>query len=349
MHFDVNKRIVYSAIHGSHAYGTNGPDSDIDIKGFCVSPKSFVQGFAYNFEQHQTIEEKEIEFKGVKVKGPVDSAIYDIRKFCNLAADCNPNIIEVLFVDESDIISIHPAGRLIRDNRELFISKKARHTFSGYAISQLKRIRTHRNYLLNPPDRKPTREEFGLAAQQKITPDMMGAFDKIQNEGTEINPNVMELVQKEKQYKAALDAWNSYNNWKEKRNPKRAAMEAESGYDRKHAMHLVRLLTMCREILEGKGVIVKRPDKDFLLEIKRGAWTYEQLVSWAEKQDAEMQELYLTSKLPHAPNIEKLNSLCVEAQEMFWTEERLDSYRTRRRLTGECIFCGYSPCLCDQQ
>lgn len=309
MDFDITPHTVFLAKHGSHAYGTSLPESDVDVKGFAVSPKRIVLGFAYSFEQKQEAT-------------PIDSVIYDIRKFCNLAADCNPNIIEVLFVDDSQILEMKPSGKLIRDNRDLFLSRKARHTFSGYAISQLKRIRTHRQWLLSPPTHKPERVEYGLGAV-KITPDMLGAFDKIINTETEvteveIDPNVMQLVQSEKQYRAALQHWNQYLSWKSSRNAKRAELEAKFGYDTKHAMHLVRLLRMCREILSGKGVLVKRPDAEELLSIRRGVWTYDQLIEWADREDAEMQDLYETSTLRHHPDMEKLNALCIEAQELFW-------------------------------
>jgi hypothetical protein len=313
VNFDIDEHTVYLVTYGSHAYGTSTPESDVDVRGFAVAPRSHVQGFAYTFEQCE---------RNPKNGHPdLDSVVYDIRKFCNLAADCNPNIIETLFVDESDIRMLHPAGKLLRDNRDLFISKKARHTFSGYAMAQLKRIRTHRGYVLNPPTHRPTREEFGLSATMKITSDMMGAFDKMVIEDIEVSPNVMELVQKEKQYKAALDRWNQHENWKANRNPKRSEMERAFGFDGKHGLHLVRLLKMCREILEGKGVIVKRPDAAELLAIRRGEMKYDDLISWAEREDAAMQVLYTESTLRKTPDIGKLNDLCVEAQEMFWASQ----------------------------
>lgn len=323
MHFDINKHMVYLARHGSMAYGTNLPESDVDTKGFAVSPKKFVLGFAFNFEQHQSAPRKknaEGEDESPEAAAEDDTAIYDVRKFCRLAANCNPAIIEVLFVEDEDVLQMHPAGRLIREHRDLFLSRKARHTFSGYAISQLKRIKTHRGYLLNPPTHKPTRQEYGLGVDMKITPDMMGAFDKLAERGETANPNVMELVQQEKRYRSALNHWNQHENWKATRNEKRAALEAKHGYDTKHGMHLVRLLRMCKEILEGKGVIVRRPDAQELLGIRRGEWPYDKLVEWAERQDAEMQALYQASTLRHAPDMEKLNDLCVEAQELYWRD-----------------------------
>ena len=323
MNFDIDEHTVYLTTYGSHAYGTSTPESDMDVRGFAVAPRSHVQGFAYTFEQCE---------RNPRNGHPnLDSVVYDIRKFCNLAADCNPNIIETLFVDESDIRVLHPAGKLLRDNRDLFISKKARHTFSGYAIAQLKRIRTHRGYVLNPPDHKPTREEFGLSITEKISADMMGAYDKMEKEASSViiqggsipsaSPNVMELVYKERQYKAALDRWNQHENWKINRNPKRSEMERTFGYDGKHAMHLVRLLRMCREILEGKGVIVKRPDAAELLGIRRGEWAYDDLIAWVDQEDKDMQNLYDKSSLRKTPDVKKLNDLCCEAQEMFWASK----------------------------
>lgn len=305
MHFDVAAHTVYLARHGSLAYGTNIATSDVDIKGFAIAPKSWLLGFAYTFEQDEQRE-------------PEDKVVYDIRKFCGLAAECNPNIIEVLFVDDQDVLKMHPAGRLIRENRDLFLSKRAKQKFSGYAMSQLKRIRTHRGYLLSPPTHKPTREEFGLSIDMKITSAMMGAFDKVRGDGEHVDANVMELVAQEKRYKAALDTWHAHENWKSTRNEKRARLEAEHGYDTKHAMHLVRLLRMCLEILEGQGVIVRRPDARELRSIREGAWSYERLIAWAEAQEAAIETAMQRSPLDDMPNMAKLNDLCVEAIEHFW-------------------------------
>jgi len=322
MDFDIKANTVYLVKHGSQAYGTSLPESDLDVKGCAVAPKRIVLGFAYGFEQHEEHASKKTP-DDEKVPDALDSVIYDIRKFCNLAANCNPNIVEVLFVDEADILGISPAGQLIRENRELFLSRKARYSFSGYAIAQLKRIKTHRKWLLSPPTHAPERSEFGLG-KIKITADMMGAFDKIlasevaEEGGLEIDPNVMQLVQSEKQYRSAHMQWKQFLSWKASRNVKRSELEAKFGYDTKHAMHLVRLLRMCREILLGKGVLVRRPDAEELLGIRRGDWKYDDLIEWAEKEDAAMQELDKASTLRHHPDMERLNALCIQAQEIFW-------------------------------
>jgi uncharacterized protein len=83
----------------------------------------------------------------------------------------------------------------------------------------------------------------------------------------------------------------------------------------KHGMHLVRLMRMCREILETGEVVVKRPDRDELLAVRNGAWSYEQLIAWADAEEQQMDALYERSPLPRAPDRAALDRLCVELVE----------------------------------
>ncbi len=123
--------------------------------------------------------------------------------------------------------------------------------------------------------------------------------------------NFIELLDMERRYTAKLREWQNYRKWVETRNPARAELEAKWGYDTKHAMHLVRLTRMCREVLTEGVVRVRRPDAKELLEIRHGAWTYEDLVAYCEVQDAELSELAKTSKLPKQPDRKALDKLCV--------------------------------------
>jgi len=73
---------------------------------------------------------------------------------------------------------------------------------------------------------------------------------------------------------------------------------------------------MCRETLTTGKVIVKRPDREELLDIRRGAWSYEQLIEFAEKEDDALNKLYKTTEvLPKQPNKEKLDALCIKLVE----------------------------------
>jgi predicted nucleotidyltransferase len=56
---------------------------------------------------------------------------------------------------------------------------KVRQTFLGYAMAQLKRIQTHRGWLLNPPRQRPARREFGLPDGPTLTPDDRDRIEKV--------------------------------------------------------------------------------------------------------------------------------------------------------------------------
>jgi uncharacterized protein len=156
-------RVIFSCLSGSHMYGTSTPASDVDVRGVFIPSKEYFMGF-------QTIEQ-------FQCKEP-DTTYFEIRKFMRLALDCNPNIIEHLFVPESEWKLGTREWEEIVAHKEWFLSKKARWTFSGYATSQLHRIKNHRKWLLDPPTVAPVRSDFGLPENSKLmSADKLGAFN----------------------------------------------------------------------------------------------------------------------------------------------------------------------------
>ncbi len=306
--FDIKKHTILRVRHGSHAYGLNIATSDLDIKGVCIEPKEYHFGFLRHFEQHEMYANKGADH---------DEVIYSLKKFFKLASDCNPNIIEILFVNEDDVIDINEFGQELRAHRDKFLSKKARWTFSGYAHSQLKRIKSHRNWLLNPPQAKPERTDFGLSTERKLSSTEMGMVEKIIQNNSELSSDIESLYFKEKNYKLAKDGWDQYQDWKKNRNPDRAELEKKFGYDTKHATHLIRLMRMCKEILQSGLVQVKRPDRDQLLEIRSGNWSYDRLIEHATLLEEECAQLYETSSLPHKADGKFLDNLLVNLTEEF--------------------------------
>lgn len=120
-------------------------------------------------------------------------------------------------------------------------------------------------------------------------------------------------------YNQDKDTWKNYWNWKRNRNEKRSELEEQFGYDTKHAAHLVRLLRMGNEILEHGEVRVLRPDAEELLDIRRGKWQYDELVSYAESLDKNIREvLYKTSTLRHSPDYAAAGKLLMEVQDINW-------------------------------
>jgi predicted nucleotidyltransferase len=328
MNFDLRSRTILFTLAGSRAYGIHTEGSDVDCKGVCIPPRPTVLGFAHPFEQadkpgHLTAFTDLLtdEERAVATATKLEGAVYGIQKFIGLAADCNPNILDVLFCRDEDVRLQTRLGRILRESRDLFLTKKARWTFAGYAMAQLKRIRTHRDWLLNPPGEKPERPDYGLPIDHKVVrPEQLNALLMLtpaEQRGLGLNDEGVDLLRRERSYADAKANWDSYTNWQANRNPARAALEAQYGYDVKHAGHLYRLLTMGVEILETGECHVWRGDRDAnqIRAIRKGAWSYSELVDWAEAQEVRMDALYQTCTLRREPPREALNDLCVRLVE----------------------------------
>jgi predicted nucleotidyltransferase len=173
--FPVEQHTLFLTLAGSQAHGTARESSDVDVRGVCVAPLSLRLSLFRSFEQYEgalpaglaesvipRIQEHPTAARGLSIK--TECVIFDVAKFVSLCAAANPNALEILFADERDWLLATPQWRRLHDQRSQFLTKKVQQTFLGYAMAQLKKIQTHRSWLLNPPARKPTREDFGLPA-----------------------------------------------------------------------------------------------------------------------------------------------------------------------------------------
>jgi len=144
-----NGWLIYNVLTGSRAYGTSNPDSDYDYRGI----------FALPVLERIRLTQLPEEVSGDPTRP--DLTYYELAKFLRLAADCNPNIIELLFMPQDCIQVCTPAMQLVLDNRAAFVSTKAYHTFSGYAYAQIEKMRGQNKFVNNPqPVEHPKRENF---------------------------------------------------------------------------------------------------------------------------------------------------------------------------------------------
>jgi uncharacterized protein len=171
--FPLEQHTIFLTLAGSQAHGTARAGSDVDLRGVCIAPLSVRLSLFHAFEQYEGalpeplaetvlphIESHPTASQALDIK--TECVIFDLAKFVGLCAAANPNTLEILFADERDWVFETPAWRRLHDERHRFLTKKVQQTFHGYAMAQLKKIKTHRSWLLNPPTKKPSREDFGL-------------------------------------------------------------------------------------------------------------------------------------------------------------------------------------------
>ena len=130
-----NGWLVFEAVTGSKAYGLATAQSDTDIRGVFVLPKEAYYSLDYT---PQVANETN------------DVVYYELKRFMELLAKNNPNILELLSVPEAFVLYRH--SMMNRIVPELFLSKLCEKTFANYAFTQIKKAYGLEKKIINPVD-----------------------------------------------------------------------------------------------------------------------------------------------------------------------------------------------------
>lgn len=108
--------------------------------------------------------------------------------------------------------------------------------------------------------------------------------------------------------------YKEYKDWEKNRNPVRYLQNKGKQFDRKNVAHAIRLMHMGIEIARGEGVKVDRTniDRDFIMNIRNGNSSYEDIISYLENKKIEMEDAMTSSTLPEKIDIEEINNLLIE-------------------------------------
>ncbi|MEZ5534604.1 MAG: nucleotidyltransferase domain-containing protein [Thiolinea sp.] len=95
---------------------------------------------------------------------------------------------------------------------------------------------------------------------------------------------------------------------------KRKALTEQHGYDVKFAYHVVRLLGEVEQLLLHGDMDLQR-DAEQLKAIRRGEWSLPQLEDYFARKEADLEQVYLASRLPDAPDTGAIRQLLMNCLE----------------------------------
>ncbi len=303
----LGKNIILLTLGGSYAYGTNTKTSDLDIRGVARNTEEELLGLS----KFETFEHQE-----------TDTIIHSVNKVINLLINCNPNIVELFGTKDEHIFVITKEGEMLKNNIDLFLTKKVANSFGGYATSQLRRIE---NALTKGSYPQSKKEKHILHSIEKQMQHLKKSYEEIEAENVQI---YLDKSNKEKydeeifidlnlQHYPLRDLKNIYSEMSNitkqygKLNHRNRKKSKESLY--KHAMHLIRLLTMGAEILEGKGVHTYREkDRKFLLDIRNGKYTFDEIFEIVNVYEKKFKYAVKNTNLPENIDFKKVEELTIE-------------------------------------
>jgi len=113
-------------------------------------------------------------------------------------------------------------------------------------------------------------------------------------------------------YKKHCKSHREYWDWVKHRNVDRYQTSNDVGYDAKNMMHTLRLLDVAEEIASEGLIRVRRPNREFLMQVREGKMEYEELLVLAEEKMSLVREAYAKSSLPDEPDYDMANELLQE-------------------------------------
>lgn len=121
---DLDAFLIYRVVVGSRAFGLETGDSDTDRRGIYLPPADRHWSMVPLPEQLENDAEQ--------------SVYWELGKFLRLALKSDPNMLECLW---SPLVE-HASGlaQELLGMREIFLSKLVYQTYSGYSVSQFKKL-----------------------------------------------------------------------------------------------------------------------------------------------------------------------------------------------------------------
>jgi uncharacterized protein len=122
--YNLYEHVIYRCVVGSRAYGLEDDASDTDLRGIYLPPADLhwsLYGIPEQLEQNETQE-----------------CYWELQKFIVLALKANPNVLECLYSPLVELTT--PLAQELLEMRSLFLSQLVYQTYSGYVLSQFKKL-----------------------------------------------------------------------------------------------------------------------------------------------------------------------------------------------------------------
>ena len=336
-----NHNIVFKAIVGSQAYGTSVPSSDVDHKGIYQQPNNDILGF--NYKEQIDVTKDECYYEIRRFLELASKANPTILELLFSPKDC----IVTTSPQHERLVEIRNKF-LTKECRNSFGGYAVQQIQKAKGLNKKMNWEKERIERKTPLDfcyvpfqsgsiplkdwlttQGFKQEDCGLA---KIN-HMEGCYNLfwlpnigmkgvVGNDSNSIRlssipkgelPKIL-ISYNEEAYQRHCRDFGSYQEWLEKRNTQRYVDVENHGQqiDGKNLMHCRRLLDMAMEIAETGTLQVRRSNAEYLLSIRQGKVSLEDIIVQAEEDIQRMNEMFLKSNLPDKVDENFVNDLLLE-------------------------------------
>lgn len=315
-------KIIAKIKFGSHLYGTNTPESDLDIKGVYIP-------CAKDILLQQTkpmISESRVKARGEKnTSEDIDFELYSLQRFLELLAQGQTVALDMLFAPNNAMLS--PASPVWYEIKEKIAPKiitKEASSFVKYCHQQANkygikgsRVAASRQALKSL---EIAEQKYGPKAKLQLAikelQDLSSDSDFISIVETQ-DPSgkpeyYLDVCGKKSQFTASIEtARKTVSRLVSEYGHRALAAEKNEGVDWKALSHAVRVGNEAIELLSTGKITFPRPEADFLLQIKQGKLNYPDVARHIEELLEEVEKTVKNSTLPDYPDLQIINDFII--------------------------------------
>lgn len=305
---EINKKIL-KIKSGSHLYGTNTPNSDQDCLGIFLNTKNEILGLQNSEELTENVISK--AENGRNTKDAVDCKFYELRKFCRLAMNGNPTVLEILFVNPENILEITEEGRELLSLKKEFISQRIYHSFMGYAFSQrrkafekaenIENLMKLYKYIDKSLEYNETHDTIISVGVSNLIKNGMELLDNGRFKCGDLTFNNILI----KKLKSILKDRINKASW-------RKDGILKHGMDYKFMSHNIRLMLEGMEIMDTQNLILPLSYKDLIVQIKTGQMENIKVIELMNQLENKFHSYKDNIPLPKSANFETINNYIVK-------------------------------------
>ena len=343
----INGKLIYLSQYGSHLYGLNTENSDLDFRGIYIPELDDIilkkDKDEINTELEIKItpgsemdEDGDIIFNpGFIEKKKVDVKIFSLQKFIQLCSKADTNALDLLFSwtnkdTESYLYAvsdyINPMAHIVTYKNKLINTDRLESPIT-YAFKQATKYGikgTRYKIFLEILDRIEKfcpnvkhRKTFNVSIMEGmlhgLDPDYV-RIETLDNNGTE-EPYLF-VCGVYHQFNLSLDKFETRIREKvEKEYTSQRTIDAKDGNDWKALSHAIRVLLEIKELLDTGNIQFPLKDKEFLLDIKQG------------KVEREFIDNFFNEQLSDILERVQKNELNWKYDEEFWNDFILKEYK----------------------
>ena len=302
---------ILEIVTGSHLYGTASETSDRDYVGIFLPDITHVLGFKTVEEVDFSVIDKDAN--GKNTSKALDRKLYEFRKFMKLAMECNPNIIEILFVNNENIVYANDIGKELLSIKHMFLHKGLKQKFCGYAYAQRHKMVIKKDTyfnLINGLSYLNT-QNYGKTLLEIVVTGNPPYFVKKQ---LDKNENISFIQIGDLNFMPSTTVKTAQNKIQERIDKvgNREELLTKYGWDCKFGMHLIRLLLEGMELLKTGGLKFPLEYADVLKDIRNGKWEMTKVLDYSYELEKEIESIVENSKLPLKPNTEMLERFTID-------------------------------------